>query len=149
MKMSKGKSYSSADETVNYHNKLEKWTSKEMQLNTLHEEIITKREALLRTSRNLLHDVLPDQTLLDDTDAALRNDRMMKDFEYLEEALENGLHVQKSPRFQTLQANYWSMVNNMYPLWERALADEIPTRDHSATGAKSRQEVNWSSLSHV
>ena len=37
--MNKGKKQSDIDETVNYHNKLEKWTSKEMQLNTLHEEM--------------------------------------------------------------------------------------------------------------
>ncbi|KAK3785653.1 hypothetical protein RRG08_023908 [Elysia crispata] len=150
--MSKGKSpsqMSAIDKSENYHNKLEKWTSKEMQLVTLHEEVITKREALLRTSRNLLHDRPPEEMFLNDTDAALRSDRMMKDFATLEEALDDGLHAQKSPRFSTLQTNYWSMVNNMYPLWERAMADEIPTRDSNVTDARSRRDLAWSSLSRV
>ncbi|RUS80058.1 hypothetical protein EGW08_012175 [Elysia chlorotica] len=137
------------DETENYHNKLEKWTSKDMQLITLHEEIITKREALLRTSRNLLHDRPPEDMFLNDTDAALRSDRMMKDFVSLEETLDGGLNAQKSPRFSTLQANHWSMVNNMYPLWERAMKDEIPTRDSNVADARSRKDLAWSSLSHV
>ncbi|GFN76089.1 chromosome 3 open reading frame 14 [Plakobranchus ocellatus] len=140
---------SAADESVNYHNKLEKWTSKEMQLNTLHEEIITRREALLRTSRNLLHDRPPEEALLNDTDAALRNDRMMKDFASLEETMDEGLHAQKSPRLTTLQANYWSMVNNMYPLWERALKDDIPTRDSNAAAKKGGKETSWDNLSYV
>ena len=43
---------------------------------------ITKREALLRTSRNLLHDRPPEEMFLNDTDAALRSDRMMKVSQY-------------------------------------------------------------------
>ncbi|GFR73307.1 chromosome 3 open reading frame 14 [Elysia marginata] len=147
--MSQGKQLSVLDETINYHNKLEKWTDKEMQLNTLHEEIVTKREALLRTSRNMLHDQHPEERFLNDTEAALRNDRMVKDFKTLEESLDDGIHAQKSPRFTALQANYWSMINNMYPLWERAMADEIPTKESNTKDAKSRRELQWISLSQV
>ncbi|CAL1541016.1 unnamed protein product [Lymnaea stagnalis] len=107
-----------------YNTKLEMWTSKEAQLNLLHEEIINKREALLRSSKNFLHKGSQNELPISNTDAAIRNDKIIKDINSLEKQLNQSLTEPLSPRFANLQANYWSMVNNMFPIWKKSL-DEL------------------------
>ncbi|XP_005110153.1 uncharacterized protein C3orf14 [Aplysia californica] len=125
--------------TSAYHAKLEKWTAKEMQLNVLHEEIINKREAMLRTSRNLL--TAQEDMPVNSTEAAIRNDRLLKDFADQDEQLTEELTELPSPRFANLQSNYWSMVTNMFPIWEKSLEESSSSRD-VRTGAQSSSRLS-------
>ncbi|XP_059154819.1 centrosomal protein 15 kDa-like [Physella acuta] len=104
--------------------RLEKWTNRELQLTILHEEIINKREALLRTSKNFLQKTPLQDLPLNNVDAAIRNDRLLKDINQVEAVLNDSLFEAQSPKFAYLQANYWSMVKNMYPIWQKSL-DEV------------------------
>ncbi|BFZ02414.1 hypothetical protein BsWGS_05453 [Bradybaena similaris] len=112
-----------AEAVPSYHGRLEQWITKELQLNVLHEEIINKREALLRTSSNLLHKTARQEPLFNHTDATIRNEKLLKDLQSLETFLSESQQEPVSSSFAYLQANYKSMVENMFPIWQKSLEE--------------------------
>ncbi|CAG5123325.1 unnamed protein product [Candidula unifasciata] len=120
---------------TSFHARLEHLIARELQLNVLHEEIINKREALLGASRNMLHKTAGQDAVLSNTDATIRNGKLLKDVQSLEETSK---HLQEpvSPSFAYLQANYKSMVENMFPIWQKSLEEMQATE--ITRGTKNR-----------
>lgn len=107
-------------------NKKDHIASREEQLNLLHQEILMKQEALLHTSSTLLclgpHGTMT-ASLASPVDASVRNAKLLKDINSLDQELRAHLNSVPSPRFVTLQNNYWSMVRSLLPLWKQSLPD--------------------------
>ncbi|KAK7093846.1 hypothetical protein V1264_007533 [Littorina saxatilis] len=104
--------------------KKETLEDRENQLNLLHQEILMRREGLLHTSGNSLRQSthsLASTGTVGPADASIRNARLLKDVELLNQTLQEELNMAPSPRFVTLQNNYWSMVRGLLPLWEQSL----------------------------
>uniref|UniRef100_A0A0B7B287 Uncharacterized protein n=1 Tax=Arion vulgaris TaxID=1028688 RepID=A0A0B7B287_9EUPU len=118
-----------------YHERLEHWTTKEMQLNVLHEEIINKREAFLGTTRSILHNKTREESQLSNQDAAARNDKLIKDIHYLEDYLTDRQQEPITHRIANLHANYKSMVENMFPIWQKSM-EELQSRPGVTRGDK-------------
>ncbi|KAH9513476.1 hypothetical protein Btru_033157 [Bulinus truncatus] len=85
---------------------------------------IIKREALIRTSKNYFQRVSKEDLPISNTEAFLRNNALLQNINDLDTKIHESLNDQMSPRFANLQANYWSMVRNMLPIWKKSL-DEL------------------------
>ncbi|KAI8795516.1 hypothetical protein BgiBS90_003283 [Biomphalaria glabrata] len=106
-----------------FKEKTQVWASKEIQLKNLQEEILNKRETLLRTSKNFLQRVSIDDLPVSDSEASLRNTALKQHINDLDAKIDESLSEQQSPRFSYLQTNYWSMVRNMFPIWKKSLEE--------------------------
>ncbi|KAL8574854.1 hypothetical protein ACOMHN_044876 [Nucella lapillus] len=86
---------------------------------------LLQREALLHTSGSYLrHSSGSAQSTatMNPAEASIRNARLLKDIENLNQDLKEELNTVPSPKFVTLQNNYWSMVRGLLPLWEQSLS---------------------------
>ncbi|XP_076472533.1 uncharacterized protein LOC143301948 isoform X2 [Babylonia areolata] len=75
-------------------------------------------------------------------EASVRNARLLKDIENLDQDLKAELTSVPSPKFVTLQNNYWSMVRSMLPLWEESLSGL------SSTISQQRQHLQRHTQQH-
>ncbi|XP_025082259.1 uncharacterized protein C3orf14-like [Pomacea canaliculata] len=98
------------------------WGVREAQLETLHQEILFQREALLHSSSSVIQGPILNAgrtNIYSESDARLRNLKLLKDIDVLDE--EMNCHPSSSSKFVILQNNYWSMVRSLLPLWEESL----------------------------
>lgn len=99
------------------------WTSREMQLVRLHEEILSRREALLNcsSSYNRSQGLRHGGETTTSEQAYLRNHRLLQDIRKAKQEVQDALNTSPTPRFMTLQKNYWAMVKSQVPMWEQDL----------------------------
>ncbi|KAK6177593.1 hypothetical protein SNE40_015663 [Patella caerulea] len=123
-----------------YTSKVEEWTEREMQLNRLHEEILAKRESLLRTSTNYFkqQNHTGRDRLNITNNATLRNKSLIEDIEELEDEIIAENDEGPAPKFLLLKNNYWSMVKGMLPLWEEAIGMKPSRQSSSVPSPKPR-----------
>ncbi|KAL4221551.1 hypothetical protein ACF0H5_019808 [Mactra antiquata] len=122
------------------------WTSREMQLVRLHEEILSKREALLNCSlaysQSQFSQTLSEANSLEH--ALVRNHKLLQDIKLAKNEAELSLNMSPTPRFMTLQKNYWSMVKSQVPMWEQdhgirpGSTDRFTPRDSTARSKTPR-----------
>ncbi|XP_060591868.1 centrosomal protein 15 kDa-like [Ruditapes philippinarum] len=114
---------------------LSQWTAREMQLVRLHEEILSRREALMNCS--LAYSQSQNNMTLTGTltteQAFIRNQKLLKDIKVAKEDVYESLNAAPTPRFMTLQKNYWSMVKSQVPMWEQDIGIERPTKERTTT----------------
>ncbi|KAK3105640.1 hypothetical protein FSP39_002451 [Pinctada imbricata] len=119
-----------------YLGRVAEWTDREMQLARLHEEILARREMNLSYSIAYIQsqrDRRKREDLVDVDKARQRNDKYLQDIVAKRNELHNESCNPPSPRLTTLQSNYWAMVKNMRPLWERSLEETIPLTNRSVS----------------
>ncbi|XP_053379317.1 uncharacterized protein C3orf14-like [Mercenaria mercenaria] len=112
------------------------WTSREMQLVRLHEEILSRREALLNCS--LAYNQTQNTGTLNGAQtseqAYIRNHRLLQDIRGAKEEVYDSLNAAPTPRFMTLQKNYWAMVKSQVPMWEQDLGIQRPSSERATPG---------------
>ncbi|KAH3827312.1 uncharacterized protein C3orf14-like [Dreissena polymorpha] len=111
------------------------WNDREMQLVRLHEEILSKREALLNCSISYhqSQELRSKQLTVTSEEAYIRKHTLLQDIRKSQTEVFESLNSAPSPRFMTLQKNYWAMVRSQVPMWEQDLGIvPAPTSTRSA-----------------
>ncbi|KAK2161578.1 hypothetical protein LSH36_114g01028 [Paralvinella palmiformis] len=113
---------------------LKKWVDMELELSRKHEEIIMRREALLRGTECYFssEDLQASSFIVDIRKAEERNENLMRN---INESLTNIRRDRNtnSPGFETITKNYWSMVKSIFPVWyEQYTKESDRTFKHSS-----------------
>lgn len=143
---------------------LRQWALKELQLVRLHEELVAKREALLGCSSTYHHSQelrvkleasnshsqeIGMRTEASNLQQAVsRNQKLMQDIATAQSYALEALNLAPSPRFMTLQKNYWSMVKSQVPMWEQdiGISRTNVVRKKEGRIKTPRQQVNHFSI---
>ncbi|XP_063409793.1 centrosomal protein 15-like [Mytilus trossulus] len=123
-----------------YHDRLNEWTKREIQLSRLHEELVAKRETLVHYSMTYVESQLARRQNVKThvNTATIRNTALLEDLESTEDRLYQEACNPPSPRLTTLQNNYWSMVKSLKPLWEQSLQKKTSLSSSRKTTGKQK-----------
>ncbi|KAL3862002.1 hypothetical protein ACJMK2_008008, partial [Sinanodonta woodiana] len=134
--------YSGVDASLPH--RLAGWIDREMQLSRLHEEILARREALINCSITYHQSqglrTRPGTHNL--SEARERNRILLRDIGRTQMNLYQEFLSPPSPRFTTLQKNYWAMVKSQLPLWEQDMGfrrEETRVQQHTASQQQQQQ----------
>ncbi|XP_033102772.1 uncharacterized protein C3orf14 homolog isoform X2 [Anneissia japonica] len=99
---------------------LDYWLERELELNKAHEDILTRREALLKRSEWHLDESAAKNSHLAEswTRAKKRNHVLLQKLEKAEENLKRGAKSGASRNFTELEVSYWNMVEKELPAWK-------------------------------
>ncbi|XP_071962080.1 uncharacterized protein [Antedon mediterranea] len=108
---------------------VDSWLEREMELNKSHEDILTRREALLRNSEWQLgaNEAKNSNLALSWTRAKKRNQILLQKLSKAEDILKQGTNSSRT--FTDLQASYWKMVEKQLPEWKQ----EVKKQGRSTT----------------
>ncbi|KAK2191405.1 hypothetical protein NP493_53g09030 [Ridgeia piscesae] len=98
---------------------VEKWLAKEVELNQRHEELLMRREAILRGAETY-YDTQDDRAasfISDYSKAMTRNKQLLEDIKQCEANLSDDVSEPDHTNFGILKKNYWSMVKSIFPVW--------------------------------
>ncbi|CAH1777520.1 unnamed protein product [Owenia fusiformis] len=112
------------------------WFQKEIELEQKHEELVLKREALLRGTE-AYYDKQAKQAssfITNYKKSDDRNEQLIEDFKKVRHNLQ-GLNCGEDQRFTRLKNNYWAMVKNVYHVWIQEQRDymqrhHLPIPEH-------------------
>lgn len=106
---------------------VEKWLQKELELNRKHEEILMRREAMLRGTETYYdsQEQRSSSFIADFSKAKSRNEEFLQGLDDLSQCLKEDLMTARSPKFNTVRNNYWTMVRNMFPEWHNEYQEYV------------------------
>ncbi|XP_072164528.1 centrosomal protein 15-like [Diadema setosum] len=96
------------------------WLEREIELNRRHEEIVSRREQLLRKSYDNLDDrELFNSSLASQRNNALkRNKKLLQEIDMCKDGIQQSLGRPQSSELVTLKVKYWAMVDKELPAWK-------------------------------
>ncbi|KAI0212531.1 hypothetical protein LSAT2_002544 [Lamellibrachia satsuma] len=98
---------------------VEKWLAKEVELNQRHEDLLMRREAILRGAETY-YDTKDDRAasfISDYAKAMTRNKHLLADIKRCQADLTEEVCGPDHSNFHILKKNYWSMVKSIFPVW--------------------------------